>query len=58
MNKKTPDVKSRSRPANSSENRPKRDPWGCMAGTITIMADVELTAPTEDWKAEMVSSNE
>jgi hypothetical protein len=29
-----------------------------MAGTITIMADVELTAPTEDWKAEMVSSNE
>ncbi|MBI4367231.1 MAG: hypothetical protein HY543_10465 [Deltaproteobacteria bacterium] len=32
---------------------PKRDPWGCMAGTITIMPGVDLTAPTGDkWNAE------
>jgi hypothetical protein len=32
---------------------PKSDPWGCMAGTITFMADVDLTAPTgETWNAE------
>jgi hypothetical protein len=24
----------------------KRDPWGCMAGTITIMPDANLTEPT------------
>jgi hypothetical protein len=48
MSKKTPDVKSRNRSTNSFENRTKKDPWGCMAGTITIIADVELTAPTED----------
>jgi hypothetical protein len=29
------------------------DPWGCMAGTITIMPDTDLTAPTGDlWNAE------
>ena len=31
----------------------KRDPWGCMAGTITIMAGADLTMPTGDaWNAE------
>lgn len=29
------------------------DPWGCMAGTITIMPGVDLTAPIgEKWDAE------
>lgn len=36
----------------STERSPKRDPWGCMAGTITIMPGVDLTAPTETWNAE------
>jgi hypothetical protein len=32
---------------------PKRDPWGCMAGTITIMPGADLTVPTgEKWNAE------
>lgn len=31
----------------------KADPWGCMAGTVTIMPGVDLTAPTgETWNAE------
>jgi hypothetical protein len=31
----------------------KRDPWGCMAGTITFMPGVDLTKPTgEKWNAE------
>jgi hypothetical protein len=31
----------------------KRDPWGCMAGTLTFMPGVDLTAPTGDkWNAE------
>lgn len=31
----------------------KRDPWGCMAETVTIMPGVDLTAPTgEKWNAE------
>ncbi len=31
----------------------KRDPWGCMAGTITILPGVDLTAPAgEKWNAE------
>lgn len=31
----------------------KRDPWGCMAGTITVMPGADLTAPTgEKWNAE------
>ena len=29
------------------------DPWGCMAGTVTIMPGVDLTAPSgEKWNAE------
>lgn len=32
---------------------PKSDPWGCMAGTVTIMPGVDLTEPTgESWNAE------
>jgi hypothetical protein len=31
----------------------KDDPWGCMAGTITFMPGIDLTAPTgEKWNAE------
>jgi len=29
-----------------------RDPWGCMAGTVTVMPGVDLTAPTDGWHAE------
>ncbi len=36
-------------PAASS---PKRDPWGCMAGTVTILAGTDLAAPTARWNAE------
>jgi hypothetical protein len=32
--------------------RSKRDPWGCMAGTVTIMPGTDLTAPSEEeWAA-------
>jgi len=31
----------------------KRDPWGCMAGTVTILPDTDLTAPSDEtWNAE------
>jgi hypothetical protein len=31
----------------------KADPWGCMAGTVTILPDTDLTAPSEDkWNAD------
>lgn len=31
----------------------KRDPWGCMAGTVTILPGTDLTAPSgESWNAE------
>jgi hypothetical protein len=40
-------------PEKASKAQPKRDPWGCMAGTVTIMPGVDLTAPTEEaWNAE------
>ena len=32
---------------------PSADPWGCMAGTVTIVPGTDLTAPTEDWNAEV-----
>jgi hypothetical protein len=32
--------------------KPSLDPWGCMAGTVTVMPDTDLTAPTEEWNAE------
>jgi hypothetical protein len=28
------------------------DPWGCMAGTVTIMPGTNLTAPSQEWNAE------
>ena len=31
----------------------KRDPWGCMAGTVVIVPGTDLTAPSEErWNAE------
>jgi hypothetical protein len=31
----------------------KPNPWGCMAGTLTFMPEVDLTAPVgEKWSAE------
>jgi len=31
----------------------RRDPWGCMAGTVTFVPGVDLTAPTgEKWNAQ------
>jgi hypothetical protein len=33
--------------------RQKRDPWGCMAGTVTFIPGVDLTEPTgETWNAQ------
>src|SRR3972149_6702108 len=34
--------RSGSAPSSSATQSPKRDPWGCMAGTITIMPGVDL----------------
>lgn len=44
----------RSRPsAIPGAPQPKRNPWGCMAGTMTIVPGADLTAPTGDkWNAE------
>ena len=40
-------------PDSGGEPQTKRDPWGCMAGTITVMPGIDLTAPTGDrWNAE------
>ena len=40
-------------PSPSATPSPKTDPWGCMAGTVTFMPSVDLTAPTGDtWNAE------
>ena len=36
-----------------SPARPKGNPWGCMAGTVTITPGTDLTTPTNDtWNAE------
>lgn len=41
------------KPSDPLKAAPKSDPWGCMAGTVTIMPGVNLTAPTgEKWNAE------
>lgn len=43
----------RSAEPGTSPHAEKRDPWGCMAGTITILPGVDLTMPTGDtWNAE------
>lgn len=40
-------------PPVTRETRRKTDPWGCMAGTVTLMPGVDLTAPSgEPWNAE------
>lgn len=37
----------------SAVKAPKRDPWGCMTGTLTILPGTDLTAPSGDkWTAE------
>jgi len=35
-----------------ADEEPPRDPWGCMAGTVTILPGTDLTAPGEIWNAE------
>jgi hypothetical protein len=40
-------------PTTNWKSSPKPDPWGCMAGTIIIQPNVDLTAPSgEVWAAE------
>jgi len=36
----------------SQRSHAKSDPWGCMADTLTIMPEADLTAPSDDWDAE------
>jgi hypothetical protein len=36
----------------SGPAQPQTDPWGCMAGTVTVMPGTDLTAPSdEEWAA-------
>jgi hypothetical protein len=43
----------RSRQTETLPTTEKRDPWGCMAGTIMLLPELDLTAPTDDkWNAE------
>jgi hypothetical protein len=54
--KKTPENKNTIRRSSKKQRGPtvKSDPWGCMAGTITIQPDVDLTAPSDEvWNSEM-----
>lgn len=38
----------------SAVSKPKGDPFGCMAGTITFVPGIDLTAPSGDpWNAEL-----
>jgi hypothetical protein len=37
----------------STSSSQKLDPWGCMAGTVTILSCTDLTAPSDEkWNAE------
>jgi hypothetical protein len=37
----------------STSSSQKLDPWGCMAGTVTILPGTDLTAPSDEkWNAE------
>jgi hypothetical protein len=46
-------VTFRRRAPSPSTTPPKQDPWGCMAGTVTILPGTDLTAPSgETWNAE------
>jgi hypothetical protein len=45
----------RSMPPSAPPQSPgqKPDPWGCMAGTVTIIPGTDLTAPSDErWNAE------
>jgi hypothetical protein len=43
----------RSTPPPSVPASQKHDPWGCMAGTVTILPGTDLTAPSDEkWNAE------
>jgi hypothetical protein len=45
------------RPDESRKQLQKRDPWGCMANTVTIMPGTDLTAPSgEHWNTEVRSA--
>ena len=40
-------------PAGPAVNRSRSDPFGCMAGTVTVLPGTDLTAPAEpQWNAE------
>jgi hypothetical protein len=43
---------ARARSAASKASTSRADPWGCMTGTVTVLPDTDLTAPTDDWNAE------
>lgn len=43
---------ARVRSAEAKASTPNADPWGCMAGTVTVLPETDLTAPTDDWNAE------
>ena len=41
------------RVAPSDTAKRRGDPWGCMAGTVTLMPGTDLTAPVDlEWSAE------
>lgn len=43
----------RSVPSTAAPAEKKRDPWGCMAGTVRILPGADLTAPSDEhWNAE------
>jgi hypothetical protein len=52
---KKPSSKKEVRKSRTAPRQPtgKPDPWGCMAGTITIQPGVDLTAPNDEpWNSE------
>jgi hypothetical protein len=54
MSKKTQKAERSGTRKRRSNTLAKRDPWGCMAGTVTFMPGVDLTTLSDDWKAEEV----
>lgn len=36
----------------SPVSKPKPDPFGCMAGTLTFIPGIDLTSTSDDWNAE------
>ena len=44
----------RSQAQAAPQAKQKHDPWGCMAGTVTILPGTDLTAPSGDiWNADI-----